>query len=84
MMAGQTAAPDRALVRIDTEHCKVCDLCVVACPHRNLRLSSGYNRSGYHPVEFHYRGDRGECTACGLCYWVCPDYAITEVAKLRP
>lgn len=83
MAASVVVEVPRARVSVDPELCKGCDLCVVVCPQRNLHLSPGYNRSGYHPVEFHYHGDRGDCTACGLCYWVCPDFAITEVAKVR-
>jgi 2-oxoglutarate ferredoxin oxidoreductase subunit delta len=84
MIAPEADGVPRARVEIDTERCKGCDLCVVACPHANLRLLAGFNRSGYHSVEFHFHGTKGDCTACGLCYWVCPDFAITEVARLRP
>jgi 2-oxoglutarate ferredoxin oxidoreductase subunit delta len=73
----------RARVVVDAERCKGCELCVVVCPQRNLRLATPYNRSGFHPVEFHYHGERGDCTACGLCYWVCPDFAIADVGRLR-
>jgi NAD-dependent dihydropyrimidine dehydrogenase PreA subunit len=50
---------------------------------KNLSLSTGFNRSGFHPAVFHYQGEKGTCTACGICYWVCPDYAIEEVRSLK-
>ena len=53
------------------------------CPQRNLKLSDSMNRNGFHPAEFTYHGERGDCTACGLCYWVCPDFAVAEVRRLR-
>ena len=74
----------KAMVIIDSEVCKGCSLCVSACPQKNLELSTSLNRIGYHPVEFHYHGEKGDCTACGLCYWVCPDFAIAEVRRLKP
>lgn len=81
---GQTAGMlEKSVVVIDPEVCKGCGLCVVACPQKNLKLSTALNRIGYHPVEFHYHGDKNDCTACGICYWVCPDFAIAEVRRLR-
>jgi len=79
-MAGQAI---KSLVVIESEMCKGCDLCVVACPEGNLELSSSLNRSGYHPAVFNYHGRKGDCTACGICYWVCPDFAIAEVKSLK-
>jgi len=73
----------RSSVTVDSEFCKGCSLCVVACPQKNLKLSDSLNRNGYHPVEFHYHGEKGDCTACGICYWVCPDFAIAEVRRLK-
>lgn len=84
MVATASDALPRAHVSVDVERCKGCDLCVVVCAPRNLRLRPEFNRAGYHPVEFRYQGDRGECTACGLCYWVCPDFAITSVDRRVP
>jgi 2-oxoglutarate ferredoxin oxidoreductase subunit delta len=69
----------RAFVKVLEERCKACEMCVVSCPSGNLKLSSELNRAGFHPVEFTYRGSRGECTGCGVCYWVCPDFAISEI-----
>jgi len=81
---GQAAElTQRAVVVIDSEVCKGCSLCVVSCPRKNLKLSSSLNRIGYHPAEFHYHGDKGDCTACGICYWVCPDFAIAEIRRLK-
>ncbi len=50
---------------------------------KNLALSTALNRNGYHPVVFDYHGTKGDCTACGICYFVCPDFAIAEVRSLK-
>ena len=72
-------AQPRAQVVILEERCKACELCVVTCPQGNLKLSTRLNHAGFHPAEFSYRGAKGECTGCGVCYWVCPDFAISEI-----
>jgi len=76
------AAQPRADVVILDERCKACELCVVACPQGNLILSTRLNHAGFHPAEFSYHGAKGDCTGCGVCYWVCPDFAISEI-KVR-
>jgi NAD-dependent dihydropyrimidine dehydrogenase PreA subunit len=30
-------------------------------------------------VGFSYQGSKSVCTGCAICYWVCPDFAISEV-----
>jgi 2-oxoglutarate ferredoxin oxidoreductase subunit delta len=84
MAAAVTTEIPKSRVVVDSERCKGCDLCVVACPQGNLYLSEARNRKGYHPAVFVYHGKKGACTACGLCYWVCPDFAIAEVSRWRP
>jgi len=74
-----TMPQPRASVSVLGERCKACELCVVACPSGNLKISSKLNRAGFHPVEFTYQGTKGECTGCAICYWVCPDFAISEI-----
>jgi 2-oxoglutarate ferredoxin oxidoreductase subunit delta len=60
---------DRGSVTINVDECKGCRLCVEACPPQVLRLSAELNRYGYHPAEYLGSG----CTACGICYYVCPE-----------
>ena len=74
-----TVLQPRASVKILDERCKACELCVVVCPQGNLKLSTKLNHAGFHPAEFTYRGTKGECTGCAICYWVCPDFAISEI-----
>jgi 2-oxoglutarate ferredoxin oxidoreductase subunit delta len=74
-----TTVDQRANVEIQEELCKACELCVVSCPSGNLRISAKLNHAGFHPVEFSYQGSKGVCTGCAICYWVCPDFAISEV-----
>lgn len=65
-------------VIINEEFCKACGYCVKFCARGCItqggnRLSSkGYLLPTYSSPE--------KCNACGVCAWMCPDYAI-EVYK---
>lgn len=73
---------DKARITVEDNMCKACELCVVSCPMSCIKLSDKFNDKGFHPIEFSFRGERGECTACGICFNVCPDAAITSVEVL--
>ncbi len=66
------------LLKIDSEKCKGCQLCVRACPRDLLRLSkSSLNAKGYQPAEI---SDMASCTGCAACARTCPDLCI-EIVK---
>ena len=60
-------------IKINTAWCKGCEFCVQTCPKKALSMSKNVNSSGY----FTAVADQEKCIECGLCYVVCPDYAIT-------
>ena len=62
-----------AEIKLETERCKGCGLCVVACPKKLLRVSSKINRAGYPVAEI---DDMSTCTGCALCAEMCPDVVI--------
>jgi len=66
-------------VIINTERCKGCALCVVACPSEVLELAKEVNNKGY---NFARMKNPDECTGCASCGYVCPDGCIT-VYKMR-
>lgn len=68
----------KGAVVIDTERCKGCNLCVVACPMKVLALSVGeVNHKGYV-----FCREVGEgCIGCASCAVVCPDGCITVYRK---
>lgn len=68
-------------IEIDSDRCKGCNLCVVACPVSVLALQQQkVNDRGYH---FAYTIKPEECIGCASCALVCPDACI-EVYRLMP
>jgi len=70
----------RGRVLVDKTRCKGCTYCVDFCPTDVLAMSNETNAKGYHVPEL-IKED--ECTACGLCEMICPDFAI-RVIELPP
>jgi ferredoxin len=65
------------------ERCKECKYCWEYCPEEVLEASHEVNSRGYHYPQVK-QGKESACIACGMCEWVCPDFAIyaTERRKL--
>ena len=63
------ARPDKGTVSMNSDECKGCGLCVVACTPGVLQLSEKLNRYGYHYAVYAGHG----CSGCGLCFLTCPE-----------
>jgi len=77
-MSIDVSKPDRGRVKLNSEECKGCGLCVAACPPKILRLAGHLNRYGYHPATCFTAG----CTGCGICFFVCPEPGAIAVERL--
>ena len=64
----------KGAIVVNTERCKGCDLCVVACPTETLALSNDANSKGY---NFSFMEKEENYTGCAACAHVCPDACIT-------
>jgi len=64
----------KGTIVVNTNRCKGCDLCVVACPTNILILSKEVNTKGYHYAQIEHPD---ECIGCANCGYVCPDGCIT-------
>ncbi|MHC4430233.1 MAG: 4Fe-4S dicluster domain-containing protein [Planctomycetota bacterium] len=66
-------------IKIDTERCKGCGLCVAVCPKGIIVICAKSNRHGYFPAGT----DNRNCTGCAACAVICPD-AVIEVRRDQP
>jgi len=71
---------DRGMMRVDTDECKGCGLCVEACPRKVIGLGDRLNRYGYRTAAYAGAG----CTGCGICFMACPEPgAITVLVAAK-
>jgi len=62
-----------AKIKIDRKRCKGCQLCVVFCPKKNIKVDAKLNEAGIFPAVLICEE---ECTGCGMCFLMCPDTCI--------
>jgi 2-oxoglutarate ferredoxin oxidoreductase subunit delta len=65
----------KGALEVNTERCKGCSLCAIACPKQVIELAAKkVNVHGYPYVEPVREED---CIGCASCAIVCPDGCIT-------
>lgn len=64
-------------ITINPEECKGCRLCIEACKKNCIVIGTSFNKIGYQYAQF----KKKTCTACGLCYYVCPEPGAITVYK---
>ena len=72
------AAVSRGLVKVNSNECKGCGLCIESCPPKCLELEHELNSYGVHPAR--YKGQ--ECTGCGICFYCCPEPGAISVFRM--
>ncbi len=65
---------------IDPAQCKGCRLCVEVCPRGCITIGSKTNMMGYAYAKF----GSSNCTACGLCFYMCPEPGAITVYDEDP
>ena len=68
---------NKKFVKIEPNECKGCKVCISTCPKGCLYIGSDINKIGYQYANFKDKG----CTACGLCFYVCPELGAITVYK---
>jgi 2-oxoglutarate ferredoxin oxidoreductase subunit delta len=61
-------------IQIDENLCKGCGYCALYCARGCLVISQDKLTELGHELPTFTQPDR--CTACGVCAWMCPEYAI--------
>jgi len=64
-------------IKINTNKCKGCLLCIEVCPKGLIEQAKELNSRGVKPAKT--KSNQG-CIGCGMCAIICPDVCI-EVYK---
>ena len=68
----------KGAIVVDTERCKGCQLCIIACPQKVIALANKVNLLGYPYGE---AVSEQSCVGCASSGFVCPDVCITVYLK---
>lgn len=66
-----------ANIKVNSELCKGCKLCINVCPQKIIIVGEDVNLKGYRYIK---QIQEEKCTGCQLCAVMCPESAI-EVYK---
>jgi len=69
----------KGAIVVNTDRCKGCSLCVVACPKGVIALAQ--KRVNVHGYPYAEAVRMDECIGCASCGIVCPDGCITVYKK---
>jgi 2-oxoglutarate ferredoxin oxidoreductase subunit delta len=69
---------ERRQVKLVKSLCKGCGYCVEFCPRKVFEWSDETNENG---VRLPRIARPEDCTLCGLCASLCPDFALTIVEE---
>lgn len=61
-----------AHIKVISERCKSCQLCIPVCPKNVIAVGKNVNSKGYEYVE----SINDDCIGCMACGRICPDGAI--------
>lgn len=67
-----TPREGKATVLVDLDLCKACGICIALCPTTVFDRDADGQAVVARPED---------CTACRLCEWHCPDFAIEVLAR---
>lgn len=70
------ADKNKGRIKINSEQCKGCYLCISVCPKHIIAVSETLNHQGYYPAKSTDNSDDPKCTGCAMCATICPDVAI--------
>ena len=70
----------KGAIVVDTERCKGCQLCIIACPQKVIALANKVNLHGYPYVE---AVNEEACVGCASCGIVCRDVSFASSPALR-
>ncbi len=68
----------KGAIVVDTERCKGCNLCVVACPLDVIALNKEVNMKGY---NYAWQVKEDTCNGCSSCATVCPDGCVGNACR---
>lgn len=69
----------KGAIVVNTDRCKGCQLCVVACPTQVIALAQ--KKVNVHGYPFVEAAHADACIGCASCATVCPDGCITVYKK---